>query len=98
MNDRPRSPVFVANDKFKELLERRKRADEMLLALMEHPRFWETGDGIFQVNEVKIRVYEEMCAFVTAARAKYPMCQFAWNRKEFDQYERPTNELTGVNK
>lgn len=88
MDDKPRSPVFVAHDKFKELLEKRKRADELLLALMEHPRFRETGDGIFEVNEAKIRVYEEMCAFVTAARAKYPMHQFAWNRKEFDRYER----------
>lgn len=88
MNDRPRSPVFVAHDKFKELLEKRKRADEMLLALMEHPRFRETGDGIFKVNEVKIRVYEEMCTFVTAMRKKYPMHQFAWNRPEFNQYER----------
>ena len=87
MDPKPRSPVFVMNDKFKELIERRDRADEMLLALMDHPRFWETGDGIFQVNEIKIRVYEEMCAFITAARAKYPMCHFLWNHKEFDRYE-----------
>ena len=32
--------------RFVELMERRDRADEMLMALLEHPRFRETGDGI----------------------------------------------------
>ena len=84
-------PAHTLHEKFKELIERRKRTDDMLLALMEHPRFKETGDGIFKINEIRIRVHEDLCAFVTAARAKYPMCHFLWNQKEFNQYERPTN-------
>ena len=37
--------------RFVELMERRDRADEMLMALLEHPRFRETGDGIFKIKE-----------------------------------------------
>jgi hypothetical protein len=89
MEDRPRSPVFVAHDKFKELLDKRRQADEMLSALLRHPRFKETGDGIFEINEILIRSHEALCDFVTAARRKYPMRHFTWNLSEFDRYERP---------
>ena len=76
--------------RFVELMKRRDRADEMLMALLEHPRFRETGDGIFKINEVRIDIHEELCKFVTKARKKYPMCHWLWNRAEFDQYEQPT--------
>lgn len=88
MKTKPRSPVWEAHERFKELLKKREFADTMLMALMEHPRFRETGDGIFEVADKKLEVHEAMCRFVTEARKKYPMCHWAWNRKEFNQYER----------
>lgn len=87
METKPRSPVFVAHDKFKELLAHRKVADDALIALMEHPRFWETGDGMHQLNRMRVRTRAALCEFVTEARKKYPMCHFLWNKPEFDQYE-----------
>ena len=84
---KPQLPVWEAHKRFKELLKKLEFADTMLMALLEHPRFKETGDGIFTINEVKIEVHEDMCRFVTEARKKYPMCQWAWNRKEFDRYQ-----------
>lgn len=84
---KPQSPVMQAHQRFKELLKKKEFADTMLLALMQHPRFKETGDGIFEIADRKLEVHQAMCEFVTAARKKYPMCQWAWNRKEFDQYQ-----------
>ena len=88
MNARPRHPVLVMHDQFEALLERRDRADEMLFALMQHPRFWATGDGLHEINEIKIDIHKTMVTFVTTARALYPMAHLRWNDKEFNAYER----------
>jgi hypothetical protein len=82
-----RPVVFEIQAKFKDLIEKRRLANEKLLALLGHPQFRETGNSIFEVHDMKVKADEALRAVVTAARQKYPKPTFMWNYREFDVYD-----------
>jgi len=79
--------IKAVREKFNALMDKRKMADDMTLALLAHPRFRETGDGIFEISERKIQIHVAMCEFITAARQKYPLQHMPWHKAEFNQYD-----------